>query len=235
MFSRGDRSFRTDTAQVCFAPGRNNRDCRDGLDGVSGFINGQHREIQQFQVSRPRAQRRAHGDCLNRAGWFDLFVLAVGAADSCRGIHLTWTARSRPHIANAPQSGQSGDARSLTGCVSTIPIGGCIKEVPLSHPLTRAVLTRRRDPYGDQTSLSRSQSNYYRGAVKASSPCGVVINTSLSIEMGAAALLFSSPSGRVLADFPSCKFRTMAESVEKGVKSAPSEDVSGRAEILPGS
>ena len=41
------------------------------------------------------------------------------------------------------------------------------------------------------------------GAPNASKACGVVINTKLFTEIGAAALLFSSPSKSVFAGFPS--------------------------------
>ena len=62
----------------------------------------------------------------------------------------------------------------------------------------------------------------------------VTITRSLTA-IGAALLLFSSPIESVLTGLPSRRPRTIALSVESGVKSAPSGAVIGRADIRPGS
>src|SRR5262245_61570886 len=95
-------------------------------------------------------------------------------------------------------------------------------------------LTNRFRKCGKSKTL-RSNQRHGWDAANASSACGVVIKTKLFTDTGAAALLFSSPSDNVFAGFPSFRFSTMAESVEKGVNNAPSLAVIGRDEMRPGS
>src|SRR2546425_8653885 len=73
------------------------------------------------------------------------------------------------------------------------------------------------------------------GRANANSPCVVVISTKSFAATGAALLLFSSPSAKAFAGFPSRRFSTIALSLERGVKSAPSDAVTGCEEIRPGS
>src|SRR5687767_12167081 len=85
-----------------------------------------------------------------------------------------------------------------------------------------------------QSQCAGESYHHHRLGPKAIRPWAVVRKTISCTTTGAALLLFSGPICSLFTGFPSFKLRTIALSVDRGVKSAPSAAVTGRAGTRPG-